>query len=146
MLDTGMRTKICTKCQEPKLLNQFWLRKGQPRSICKTCQTSYFKKWKKTDAGKASKKRNRKHSRDRKQRLLSELGITGCARCPESYYRCLDFHHSNGEKEGCLARMIRDEVSMRRLIAEAKKCTVLCANCHRKEHYPSEMDNSSSGV
>ncbi|QKY21270.1 HNH endonuclease [Halolamina sp. CBA1230] len=59
----------------------------------------------------------------------------GCARCGESAPACLDFHHRDpGEKSRSVSRLIVDGVSRERLREEMEKCTVLCANCHRKEH------------
>jgi len=57
-----------------------------------------------------------------------------CALCPENHPACLDFHH-NGDKEFNIGLAIHSICSMDRLIKEIEKCTLLCANCHRKLHY-----------
>lgn len=57
----------------------------------------------------------------------------GCQRCPETDPRCLVFHHT-GEKDATIARLVADSASRAKLRAEVKRCTVLCSNCHRKEH------------
>lgn len=58
-----------------------------------------------------------------------------CALCPENDIVCLDFHHTNpDEKDMAIARAVSYGVSKARILAEMKKCKVLCANCHRKVH------------
>jgi hypothetical protein len=58
-----------------------------------------------------------------------------CNRCPENHPACLEFHHTDPTiKEGNVGESIR-KWSTKRLLAEIEKCEVLCANCHRKEHY-----------
>jgi hypothetical protein len=60
----------------------------------------------------------------------------GCCVCGESEPGCLDFHHRDGdEKERSISKMISYYSSWNRIEAEIRKCDVLCANCHRKEHY-----------
>lgn len=60
--------------------------------------------------------------------------ILFCSRCPEKDKRCLDFHHTDpSKKDETISRLIRAG-SKKRLEEEMKKCIVLCANCHRKEH------------
>ena len=59
-----------------------------------------------------------------------------CAKCRESDPACLDFHHDDpNEKDLAIARAVNDGWSRERILAEVQKCTVLCANCHRKQHY-----------
>lgn len=62
----------------------------------------------------------------------------GCTRCDEDDPRCLDFYHLNeDEKEMAVGKMVSFGYSKERIEREIKKCLVLCANCHRKEHYDS---------
>lgn len=60
-----------------------------------------------------------------------------CERCPESHPVCLDFHH-DGEKTLGVAQMANHGYSKERILDEMDGCSILCANCHRKEHYNSE--------
>ncbi|WP_343773037.1 homing endonuclease associated repeat-containing protein [Natronoarchaeum mannanilyticum] len=60
-----------------------------------------------------------------------------CERCGEETPACLDFHHPDHvEKEMEVGKMVTYGYSRERLLDEIEKCVVLCANCHRKEHYP----------
>jgi hypothetical protein len=58
----------------------------------------------------------------------------GCERCDESRPWCLDFHHPEGKHEG-VARMVSARRSLETIERELKRCELLCANCHRKEHH-----------
>jgi hypothetical protein len=70
----------------------------------------------------------------------------GCNRCNETDPRCLDFHHlDEEEKQMAVGKMIYFGYSKKRIANEIEKCIILCANCHRKEHYePSHLDHRSS--
>lgn len=57
-----------------------------------------------------------------------------CERCGEGHPACLDFHHF-GEKEFGIAEMVVYGYSRASIEGEIERCGVLCANCHRKEHY-----------
>lgn len=71
--------------------------------------------------------------RDKKFRLLTAFGGK-CSNPLCGYDKCLgalDFHHTTGEKSFELNRL---QLSYERLFAEAQKCRLLCANCHRELH------------
>jgi len=59
-----------------------------------------------------------------------------CEICGEDHPACLDFHHKPGEaKLFTVADAVARGYSDADIWAEIAKCRVLCANCHRKEHY-----------
>lgn len=67
---------------------------------------------------------------------MCKVRMGGCARCPESDPRCLDFHHSQSATEKVpFSTLIAYESSQARFREEFEKCEILCRNCHRKEHY-----------
>lgn len=58
----------------------------------------------------------------------------GCQRCPERHPACLELHHPDPAiKEFEPADMVMN-VGLAKIRAEADRCVVLCANCHRKLH------------
>lgn len=58
-----------------------------------------------------------------------------CFFCQEADPCCIDFHHLiPSEKSFAVSRARGAGLSPERIIAEAKKCVCLCANCHRKLH------------
>lgn len=92
---------------------------------------------------------NSQQSLDRRQRLRAWLHIhkasLGCRQCGEADAACLEFHHVRGEKEMAVGQMVSHGYSAADIHAELEKCEVLCANCHRREHYslPEPLAGSS---
>jgi len=77
----------------------------------------------------------RKQSRRKeiKEELVNFLGGK-CKLC--GYNKCskaLDFHHTREDKEECVSKLISN-FSKKKILKEAKKCVLLCANCHRELH------------
>lgn len=70
----------------------------------------------------------------------------GCSRCEEADPACLDYHHQTDDKDASIARMVGDGRPKAEVRSEIAKCTVVCANCHRKEHYepPAASDRYDS--
>jgi hypothetical protein len=59
-----------------------------------------------------------------------------CGRCGFADFRALEFHHrQRGEKDSNVSDMVRGAMSLENIRQEISKCIVLCANCHRIEHY-----------
>src|SRR5437763_16015972 len=71
------------------------------------------------------------------RRWLNEYKATlCCSRCAENHPACLDFHHLDPHtKVDGITELIKRIVSKQRILDEIAKCEVICANCHRKEHY-----------
>lgn len=67
--------------------------------------------------------------------VLEQKRASGCATCGMTDPECLDYHHIDPATKKFGIGMYAPSVSRARLIAEIKKCKILCANCHRKEHY-----------
>ena len=89
--------------------------------------------------------RDRQQKRARK--VLLELKAGGCARC--GYNDCasaLDFHHVSHDKEMTLSRAIKYGWGEKRIRIEAKKCIVLCANCHREQHHCTKKLDTTPAV
>ena len=75
----------------------------------------------------------KKHRINRKKLMADCLGGK-CARC--GYNKCgraLDFHHIDAEsKSFSIGSVLNKSLSL--MIEEAKKCVLLCTNCHREFH------------
>jgi hypothetical protein len=72
----------------------------------------------------------------KKRRAFQEWKATlSCSQCGFSHVAALDFHHLDAKtKEGIVSELIR-EGRFKKAKAEAEKCIVLCANCHRVHHF-----------
>ena len=58
-----------------------------------------------------------------------------CEQCSESCSACLDFHHKDpSQKEFGICLGAARAYSIERLKIEIAKCSVLCSNCHKREH------------
>ena len=69
-----------------------------------------------------------------KSQLVLALKGEHCLDCRKTWHYCqLDFDHVRGEKLGCVPHM-GTEAAIR---AEAAKCEVVCANCHRVRSHES---------
>lgn len=69
------------------------------------------------------------------RQYIRDAKRTGCSRCGETHTACIDFHHLHG-KDKIISKMW--SYSLKRVQDEISKCILLCANCHRKEHYPED--------
>lgn len=83
--------------------------------------------------------RGRARARARGRRMyvkFQEFKATlACERCGERHPSCLQFHHRDrGEISFRLGGSVSR--SWESIMAEFAKCEVLCANCHKKEHWP----------
>lgn len=113
-----MSNKTCSNCKKPKTLEFF--RKN--RGICRACEASY---------------RAERH-RQLKKVCVEYLGGC-CVKCKKKHHQTVfDFHHRNPNEKSF---EISDKLhfgNMEKLIKELDKCDLLCANCHRLEHYTGE--------
>lgn len=130
--------KKCNVCKKELDENCFANNKSKKdglQTFCKECRKVYDKKRylnNKEYFNEASKKQ--------KQRnvgwIINLKSKLKCETCGENFPYCLEFHHKDEkEKDGDISRMISDGYSIERIEKEIEKCIVLCANCHRKEHY-----------
>ena len=114
-------TKKCSVCHKIKPITEFYRlsnSKDGYHSRCKYCKTIL----------------DMQRQRKNKKELVDMLGGK-CCRC--GYDKCveaLDFHHRNPNNklfEIAASKYYKSPA----LLEEIKKCDLLCANCHREEHY-----------
>lgn len=87
--------------------------------------------------------KNREERIERKDRRRQELRVwlnrlkrdeLSCERCGEERPPALDFHHPDEKRLG-VAEMVSYGYAKESIADEIADCVVLCANCHRAEHY-----------
>ncbi len=68
-----------------------------------------------------------------------------CERCGENHPACIDFHHNDPtQKENAIYWGVHHaRWGKKKIMAEVAKCTVLCANCHRKHHWEERHGSST---
>jgi hypothetical protein len=94
----------------------------------------YYEKWYQDHKEEIRARHDR--SRDEKRKFIAEQKLQGCASCPETDPRCLDFHHRDpATKDFAVANAVGLGVGWKRLKEEIAKCEVICSNCHRKLIY-----------
>ena len=97
-------------------------------------QKEYMRKWyEKNKAKHISYVRNR--DKKIKDWLKDYKSSLSCEKCGENHPACLDFHHINPNEKSFALGRVDKFLSIKLLQNEIAKCEVLCANCHRKEHY-----------
>ncbi len=138
--------KLCDSCGvefPAKMVIDGRLRHLYRRRFCLNCSPFGVHNTSKTPPGPMPptdlkehrrKKRNRKNYRRqrRKAELIAAFG-GACVYC--GYAACvaaLEFHHR--ERTGKEFGLGQFNESLERLLAEAQKCDLLCANCHRIRH------------
>lgn len=154
-------TKKCSACRKIKPIDNFYKSGDRFQSICKLCEKcrskrrkDYFKKYNKTHK-EYRKKYQQEHkdkyreNRNRRKKeikafFMSELGGK-CQQCgmvvTEDNACIFDFHHiepigkSTNERRG-----IENSYNSK---FDIFKVVLLCANCHRLEHYNLMEENEN---
>lgn len=133
-----METKVCTKCGPPAqpIENFGWKDRlrGKRHAVCKTCTAVRSSNWyyENQDRQKENVKNNNQQYRQNARDYVFEyLSTHPCSICGETDPVVLEFHHL-GEKDNEVSRLMGRGASLEALIREIKKCSVVCANCHRR--------------
>lgn len=135
--------KQCTKCNENKLLSEYYVKDGSTgrlHSQCKSCyklhRLTYAKEHyqKYGDAYRERAKIRRAITRISLQaNMLRYLKDRSCLVCGEQDIRTFEFDHINPENKSFgIAKGITDGRKWDVILAEISKCRILCANCHKK--------------
>lgn len=136
---TTQVTKVCTRCQQEKSLDQFSFknkRTGKRQARCKACQADYHRQH--YQANKSYYKHKARTWEqpylDKIQRFIIEYLLEHpCVDCGESNPLLLDFDHVRGEKLMEVSVIAIRMHSIKKIKAEIAKCEVRCANCHRRK-------------
>lgn len=83
----------------------------------------------------AIRQRKQRQRLSRWQIIGALKAARGCARCNERNPNKLHFHHYDpSTKRSEISTLIAQNMSMASILAEIKKCILLCASCHQREH------------
>ena len=137
-----MTIKKCYRCQQEKeetLFKRNYKKRKDPTEIrytnlCSVCDQEVFKVWRKGPKQAEYNKKYRERRLERKKRAIIYKG-SKCEHCSlEVHPAAFDFHHldkTQKDTDPGLMMSCSDEV----LFLELDKCVLLCANCHRVEHF-----------
>ncbi len=80
-----------------------------------------------------------------RRKALVELAGKKCKSCGVAYhFSAMDFHHRDPKQKSFGLSFNRMERPICELIKEAKKCDLLCSNCHRIRHFNEDKDDDNS--
>ena len=124
--------KICSICKVSKETSEFHCNKKGLFAWCKQCRREKDKVYHQSRDLPTKYKRVRERMLINKQLLLDYLLIHPCEHCGEKDPVVLEFHHLR-DKINNVSNMMSYN-SWKTIYKEVLKCSVLCANCHRKIH------------
>jgi acetylornithine/succinyldiaminopimelate/putrescine aminotransferase len=105
------------------------------RAYARSYGKDYYQRNRQHLLAKQAEKNKRLRERQRQWLIDYKRGLV-CMRCGENHPATLQFHHRNQQdKEFEIGLYTALGFSKARLLAEIKKCDVMCANCHAKEHW-----------
>lgn len=111
--------KKCVKCKQELEEGDFSkdrTRSGGLSSRCKSCDVQ-----------------KQKEKRILLGGFLNALKSIGCQLCGEKEVCCIDIHHLSN-KEFDISLICKNRPAIAKIVGELKKCSTVCANCHRKIH------------
>lgn len=136
-----LKTKQCSKCKLIIPIHGFYSRGGnQSHLLSSHCRFCRLKKMVGKPKNPIVVTKQRFTRQRRHKKIIVEMLGGKCIRC--GYNRCiaaLDFDHIDPSIK-IFEVGSHSNYSLKRLIPEAMKCQLLCANCHReKTWYPQDF-------
>lgn len=134
-----MDTKQCRKCKLVQSIDNFAShpkRKDNRQSICRNCHSTYSKAHYEKNKRQYIDRAAERKKRHRREWVVFKATLK-CVKCGENHPSCLDFHHKDIKSfniSNAVGRLPYEEI-----MKELEKCEVLCANCHRKLHWPNDI-------
>jgi hypothetical protein len=133
-----MSFKVCSICKESKSSSDYNKNSRKSDGLQTHCRDCSKKKCKdyyslnKANHKKVISARKRKVVLELKQFIYDFAKLNGCFDCGEKDPCCLDFDH-NRDKKFNISQLVNSGCSFATLMKEIDKCTIRCANCHRRK-------------
>lgn len=131
--------KRCSFCRLDKPFTEFYRSASKSdgyQSRCISCNNSANVELYAKSATRREKVKNTRQGIKLKNKTLVDRykRMCGCTHCGENDPIVLDLHHVDPSgKDASPASLLKGSLDVLR--AEIRKCIVLCANCHRREHH-----------
>jgi hypothetical protein len=136
--------KRCSRCKKTKAVTSFSKKKGGRGGLaahCKSCQKEYWTSYYESANNRTKHiRRAVTHNQVRRERIratVQTLKQVPCADCEGEYpYYVMQFDHDpSTEKLAAISRLMQAGAAEVKLMAEIRKCEVVCANCHAERTY-----------
>lgn len=109
-------------------------------------ELSPHQRWYRKNRERQEGKKRRRRARLRRWVYEHKRDECACVRCGEDRPGCLDFHHLDRvEKRDSVSNLVVRGFSKEAIREEIEACEVLCANCHRLEHFDPPSDPDERG-
>lgn len=144
--------KVCPKCKMNKSFDEFKPRPDGSISYCYPCEIGYYRTYnakryaspevRELEVTRTREKYHRVVKPNRRRKKLELILMLGgkCQLCGYSHSAAaLDFHHRDPvEKTRTISHLlaVNQPWAWEAALDEAKKCDLICSNCHREETYP----------
>ncbi|SRR5581483_351277 len=132
--------KYCPGCDTWKDESEFnWKNRllGKLQSHCKVCQSTWTKRHYQKNKGsylERAKSRNARVRLELQEFVFEYLKTHPCVDCGNNDPLVLSFDHIEGSKRKEISLLLKNAISLDKLIQEIDKCEVRCANCHTRRH------------
>ena len=127
--------KRCSTCQLMRPLTDFNKRATAPDGLqwrCRSCSRDWYLAHQEEHKANV-RERNTRVRREYAARLVDYFLDHPCVDCGDDDVRVLEFDHEDpSQKTGDVTTMANCAASWSRIEAEIAKCSVRCANCHRR--------------
>lgn len=142
-----MMEKVCSKCKLSLPIEQFIKRKRAVdglNGICTHCRKLYWKQYAQKIKPSWLKRPLLKRKGIRNGGVSTKKRFS-CSVCGENHPACIQFHHHNDDKKSDVSLLVNNG-SKKTILDEVAKCTVLCANCHAKEHWNQKQAEKNNNM
>ena len=130
-----MGEKRCTTCHGLGPLTDFNVRRSAPDGLqarCRPCSREWYVRNRLVHMARV-RERNKRVRAEHQERLAAHLLEHPCVDCGEADLRVLDLDHEDpAHKAANVGRLVNLSLPWSTVLAEIQKCSVRCANCHRR--------------
>jgi hypothetical protein len=130
-----MDQKRCTTCHELRPLTDYNVRRSAPDGLqarCRACSREWYVR-NKAEHIRRMAVRNKRVRGEHQERMAAYLIAHPCVDCGETDLRVLELDHEDpAQKTANVGRLLASGLPWSRVLAEMSKCSVRCANCHRR--------------
>lgn len=133
--------KICPRCETEKPFTEFRVDKARTdgyTSACKACLSESYKKAYQEKYKPTVNKRAKRVRQEHRRMIAGLMEGKCCVRCGYDDPRAFEYHHRDPSQKSFTISSGHMR-SNKAILEEIEKCDLLCANCHRIEHY-TEME------